>query len=51
MYHVSTFEATQFTPLLNDFWKKFPGDVWHDTEPGHQAVHEDFANSAIKGPL
>jgi hypothetical protein len=26
VHDVSTFKATQFAPLLNDFRKKFPGD-------------------------
>jgi len=51
MHDVSTFKATQFTPLLNDFQNKFPSDVECDTEPGHQAVHEDSVNGVIKGTL
>jgi hypothetical protein len=49
MHDISPFKATQFAPLLNDFWKKFPGDFWQDTELGCQAVCEDFANGVIKG--
>jgi hypothetical protein len=49
VHDVSAFKAMQFAPLLDDFWKKFPGNIWQDTELGHQAVHEDFANSVIKG--
>src|SRR5260221_11991395 len=48
MHDVSTFKAMQFAPLLNEFRKKFPGDPWRDTEPGRQAVCEDFANGLIK---
>src|SRR5260221_13841460 len=49
VHDVSTFKATQFAPLLNEFRKKFPGDPWRDTEPGRQAICEDFANGLIKG--
>src|SRR5712691_8410350 len=49
MHDVSTFKATQFGPLLNEFRKKFPGDLRRDTEPGRQAVREDFANGVLKG--
>ena len=48
VHDVPTFKATQFTPLLNHLRKKFPGNLWLDTEPGRQAVHEDFANGVIK---
>ena len=51
MHDVPTFEATQFAPLLNNIRKMFPGDLWLDTEPGRQAVHEDFANGVIKVTL
>ena len=51
VHDVSTFEATHFTPLLNDFRNKFPSDVECDTEPGHQAVREDCVNGVIKGTL
>jgi len=51
VHDVSTFEAMQFTPLLNDFWNKFPSDIEHDTEPGHQAIREDCVNGVIKGTL
>jgi len=51
MHDVSTFEAMQFTPLLNDFWNKFPSDIEHDTKLGHQAICEDCANGIIKGTL
>jgi len=51
MHDISTFEVMQFTPLLNDFWNKFPSDVECDTELGHQAVCEDCANGVIKGTL
>ena len=43
------FEANAFAPQLNALQKKFPGDLWFDTEPGRQAFHEDFANGVIKG--
>jgi hypothetical protein len=43
-----TFKATQFAPLLNSVRKKFPGDLWLDTGPGRQAVHENFANGFIE---
>jgi len=49
MHDVSTFKVMQFALLLNNFWKKFPGDRWRDTEPGRQAVREDFANGVLKG--
>jgi hypothetical protein len=49
MHDVTTFKATQFSPLLNGLQKKFPGDHWRDTEPGCQAICENFANSVIKG--
>jgi len=48
VHDVPSFKATQFAPLLNILWKKFPGDSWRDIEPGRQAVHEDFANAVIK---
>jgi hypothetical protein len=48
MHDVPTFKATQFAPLLNIFRKKFPGNPWLDTEPGRQAIHEDFGNGIIK---
>jgi len=48
VHDVPTFKATQFTPLLNHLRKKFPGNLWLDTEPGRQAVHEDFANGVFK---
>ena len=48
VHDVPTFKATQFAPLLNLLRKKFPGDLWLDTEPGCQTVHEDFANGVIK---
>jgi len=51
MHDVSTFEAMQFTPLLNDFWNKFPSDIEHDTKLGHQAICEDCVNGIIKGTL
>jgi len=51
VHDVSTFEATQFTPLLNNFQNKFPSDIERDTEPGHQAIREDCANGVIKGTL
>ncbi len=47
VHDVPTFKVTQFAPLLNSLRKKFPGNLWPDTEPGHQAAHEDFANDAI----
>jgi hypothetical protein len=49
MHNVTTFKVTQFSPLLNGLQKKFPGNHWRDTEPGCQAIREDFANSVIKG--
>ena len=49
VHDVPAFKATQFAPLLDNLWKKFPGDLWLDREPGRQAVHEDFANGVIKG--
>ena len=49
VHDIPTFKATQFTPLLNVVRKKFPGDIWRDTEPGRQAVHEDFAHDITKG--
>jgi hypothetical protein len=48
VHDVPAFKATQFAPLLNILRKKFPGDLWLDTEPGCQAIHEDFVNSVIK---
>ena len=42
------FKATQFASQLNSLRKKFPGNLWLDTEPGRQAIHEDFANGIIK---
>ena len=48
MHDVLTFKVTQFAPLLNLLWKKFTGDLWLDTEPGCQTIHEDFANGVIK---
>jgi hypothetical protein len=48
VHDVPTFKATQFAPLLNLLRKKFPGDLWLDTEPGCQTVREDFANGVIK---
>jgi len=49
VHDVSTFKATQFGPLLNDFWKKFRSNPWRDTEPGRQAICEDFASGLIEG--
>ena len=49
VHDVPTFKATQFAPLLNSLRKKFLGNLCLDTEPGRQAVHEDFANDVIKG--
>ncbi len=34
MHDVPTFKVMQFAPLLNNLQKKFPGDVWPDTELG-----------------
>jgi len=48
MHDVPTFKVTQFAPLLNSLPKKFPGDLWLDREPGHQAIHKDFVNGVIK---
>ena len=48
VHDVPTFKATQFTPLLNIFRKKCPGNLWLDTEPGRQAIHEDFASDVIE---
>lgn len=48
VHDVPTFKATQFAPLLNNLWKKFPGDLWLDIEPGRQAVDEDLVNGVIK---
>ena len=48
MHDVPTFKATQFAPLLNNLQKKFPSNIWPDTELGCQAIHENFANGAIK---
>ena len=47
VHDVPTFKATQFSPLLNSLQKNFPGDLWPDTEPGRQAIHENFAHSFI----
>ena len=49
VHDISTFKATKFAPLLDDFQNKFPGDLWRDIEPGRQAVREDSANGAING--
>jgi hypothetical protein len=27
VHDVSAFKAMQFAPLLDDFWKKFPGNI------------------------
>ena len=48
VHDVPTFKVTQFAPLLNSLWKKFPGDLWLDRELGCQAVHENFVNGVIK---
>jgi hypothetical protein len=48
VHDVPTFKATQFAPLLNSLRKKILGNLCLDTEPGRQAVHEDFANGRIK---
>jgi hypothetical protein len=48
VHDVPAFKAMQFAPLLNSLRKKFPSDLWLDTEPGRQAVHKDFANGVIK---
>jgi len=49
IHDIPTFKATQFAPLLNVVWKKFPGDPSPNTEPGHQAIHEDLAYGITKG--
>ena len=49
VHDIPTFKATQFAPLLHVVWKKFPGDICQDTEPGCQAVCEDFAHAITKG--
>ena len=51
VHDVSTFEATQFAPLLNDFRKKFSSDIGRDAESGRQAAREDFADAIIEGTL
>ena len=28
VHDIPTFKSTQFTPLFNVVWKKFPGDIW-----------------------
>jgi hypothetical protein len=48
VHDVPTFKAMQFAPLLNSLWKKFLGDLGLDTEPGSQAIHEDFTRGLIK---
>ena len=48
MHDVTTFKVTQFAPLLNSLREEFLGNLWPDTEPGRQAVHEDFVNGVIK---
>ena len=48
VHDVTTFKAMQFAPLLNSLREEFLGDLWPNTEPGRQAVHEDFANGVIK---
>ena len=48
MHDIPTFKVTQFPPLLNSLRKMFPGNLWLDTKPGRQAVHEDFSDGVIK---
>ena len=34
--------------LFNSLLKKFPGNLWLDTEPACQTVHKELANNVIK---
>jgi hypothetical protein len=49
VHDVSTLKVMQFAPLLNNFQKEFPDNLWWDTELSHQAICDDFANGGIKG--